>query len=243
MKIVCTIEARMASTRLPGKVLRPILGRPMLERLIERLKGAKRIDEIVIATTTNPACDAIAAFAKEKGICFYRGSEEDVMGRVLQAARSVDGDVIVEMTGDNPLADPETIDRVIEAYLAHKPDYCCNFLENTYPDGMAVQVFGVDVLARAAELTSDPADREHVSLYLYRHPEVFSLYNVRNPNPDSDTSLRLTVDTREDFELAEKLYGNLYREDHHFTLGEIEVFLNQHPELKDINRHIVQKKV
>src|SRR5439155_17526415 len=141
MKVVATIEARMRSSRLPGKVLRPVVGKPLLELLIERLRRARRIDQVVVATTDNPADDAIAEVAGRSGAACFRGSEEDVLDRVLRAAQSVAADVIVEITADCPLADPHVVDRMVEVYLANKYDYVANVLRPTYPAGFEVQVF------------------------------------------------------------------------------------------------------
>jgi|SRR5579872_739115 len=232
----------MASTRLPGKVLRPILGRPMLERIIERLGRAQCVDQIVVATTVNRADDPIAELARTLGVAYYRGSEEDVLDRVLQAARSTDATTIVEITGDSPLVDPGVIDTIFTAYCSRGVDYASNTLKLTYPLGVNAQVFAVAVLEEVASLTTDPADREHVSLYIYEHPERYSLCNVDSGLAAHYAGLRLTVDTPEDFALAEAIYQELYPANPAFALADVLKLLDARPALADMNRHVVQKR-
>lgn len=243
MKTVCTIEARMKSSRLPGKVLLPVCGKPLLELMIERLRRVPEIDGIVIATTEDPGCQPIEELANRLGVGCHRGSEDDVLDRVLQSARSAHADLIVETTGDCPLIDPATISRVIQSFHAGETDYCANVLERTYPRGMDVQVFPTSVLARVAELTHDPADREHVSLYIYNHPETFRLRNVSSDLPVSAQSLRLTVDTPEDFQLIREIFERLYPVNPAFNLPDIVALLEAHPQLRAINEDIAQKSV
>jgi spore coat polysaccharide biosynthesis protein SpsF len=243
LRTVITIEARMLSTRLPGKVLRPILGRPMLELMIERLRRVKRVDAIVVATTLDPSCDPIEALAQKLGVGCFRGSEDDVLDRVLQAARSADADLIVETTGDCPLIDPAVIDQVIDAFLAREVDYAANVLRPTWPRGLDVQVFPRAVLERVASLTQDPADREHVSLYIYEHPELFQLHNVESGLPTEVAELRLTVDTPEDFALVTRIYEALYPQRPDFRVADILTLLADHPDWRDLNRTVQQKAV
>lgn len=243
MKVVATIEARMRSSRLPGKVLRPIVGKPVLELLIERLRRARRVDEIVVATTDNPADDDIERLARRVGAGCFRGSEEDVLDRVLRAAQSVAADVIVEITGDCPLIDPDVVDRLVKIYLAHGYDYVANVLKRTYPAGLDTQVFATAVLAEVASLTQDPADREHVSLYIYEHPERYKLHNVESDLPEKYWDLRLTLDTLEDFQLIAAIYEALYPRNPAFTLGDVLRLLDRRPELVSLNAGIADKPV
>ncbi|MDD1664201.1 MAG: glycosyltransferase family protein, partial [Methanomicrobiales archaeon] len=180
MKTAAIIEARMTSTRLPGKVLLPVLGRPLLDHLIERLKRARTLDQIIVATTTNATDDPVEALARNLGCGCFRGSEEDVLERVLSAAHRFGVDLIVEITGDCPLMDPAIVDILVETYRLNRYDYVSNVLERTYPRGMDTQVFPTKVLDEVARLTDDPVDHEHVSLYIYNHPERFSLHNVES---------------------------------------------------------------
>jgi spore coat polysaccharide biosynthesis protein SpsF len=243
MKTVITIEARMCSTRLPGKVLKPILGRPMLAIMIERLQRVWQVDEIVIATTNNPADNPIADLAKHLGVGWFRGSEEDVLDRVLKAAQSVNADLIVEMTGDCPLVDPLIVDQMIATFKTNSVDYCANILSRTYPRGMDTQVFPVKILAQVSDLTQSPADREHVSLYIYEHPERFRLLNVASGLPPQAADLRLTVDTPEDLELVQAIYQELYPINPKFNLSDILMLFQRQPDLKMINQQISQKSI
>ena len=241
MKIFAIIEARMKSTRLPGKNLKPILGKPMLELLIERLKCARSLEGVMVATTDDPSDDAIDALCLRLGIPCFRGSMEDVLDRVLKAARSVAADVIVEITGDCPLNDPEIVDQVVGIYLEGKHDFVSNGLVQTYPLGIAVDVFATDLLDEVASLTLDAADREHVSLYIYEHPEKYALKNVASSLPEKHRSYRLTVDTPEDFALVSAVFEALYPGNPAFGLSEILHFLDGHPQIAELNREIRQK--
>jgi len=233
----------MKSTRLPGKNLLPILGRPMLEMLVERLRRCTSLAGIVVATTSDATDDAIEAVARRLGVACFRGSMDDVLDRVLRAARSVDADVIVEVTGDCPLCDPLMVDQMVATYLAKGVDYVGNFRPNSYPLGMAVQVFATEVLAEVERLTNDPADREHVSLYIYEHPERFSLHNIASGLAEKYRHYRLTVDTPEDFALVSRVFEALHPLDPAFGLAEVLAFLDRNPALLDLNSSVRQKAV
>ena len=233
----------MGSTRLPGKVLRPILGQPMLARMIERLRRVRWADGIVIATTDQPADDAIVALASELGVGCHRGSEVDVLERVLGAARSAAADLIVETTADCPLIDPGVIDQLIQTFRSNRVDYCANVVTPSYPRGLDAQVFPTRVLAEVAALTDDPADREHVSLYIYEHPDRFRLLNLASGLPRKVSDLRLTVDTAEDLELVTRVYAELYPSNPAFGLNDIIGLMERQPLLGGMNQHIQQKTI
>lgn len=241
-KIVATIEARMTSTRLPGKVLMPLAGKPALERLIERLKRSKFVDEIVVATTINKSDDLIVKLAGRLGVKYFRGSELDVLRRVLMAAQSVKGDIIVEITGDCPLVDWRLVDRGIEEFFRKKADYASNLLKPSYPIGFDVQVFPVDVLAEVDKLTNDPVDRVHVSYYIYNHPEKYKLHSWEADKKAYWPNLRLTLDEKEDFELLNIIFKELLPEKEDFTVYDVVNLLKNKPELLKINKHVKQKK-
>ncbi|MDD1667146.1 MAG: glycosyltransferase family protein [Methanomicrobiales archaeon] len=243
MKTAAIIEARMTSTRLPGKVLFPVLGRPLLAHLVERLERAGTLDAIIVATTVNAADDPIADLAEELPVGCFRGSELDVLDRVLRAAEAGRVDTIVEVTGDCPLIDPAIVDRVVETYQAGSADYVSNTLERTFPRGMDTQVFSRAVLSEVSRLTADPVDHEHVSLYIYEHPERFSLRNVGSGLPPGCGDLRLTLDTPEDFTLIRTIFEELCPVKKDFGLGDILELFRRRPELPLINRHVMQKKV
>jgi len=243
MRIVCFVEARFRSTRLPGKVLKPILKKPMLELMIERLKRARTIDDIVIATTDQTSDDGIAELAKRLEIGVFRGSEEDVLARVLGAARAYNADVIVETTGDCPLHDPAIIDKVVADFRLGGADFVSNVLKYTTPRGTDVRVFTTDALDEINHSSSDPADHEHVSLHFWEHPEKYTLRNVQTNFPPEVADLRLTVDTLDDFELVRQVYEELYPDNPEFTLTDILSLFARRPELPLINQNIQQKEV
>lgn len=243
MKIVCFIEARFSSSRLPGKVLKPILGQPMLGLMIERLQRARTLDGIVIATTDGSADDPVAELGKKMGVGVFRGSEDDVLARVLGAARAFKADVIVETTGDCPLHDPAIVDKVVADFRIGGADFVSNVRDYTTPRGTDVRVFTTDALDEINRVSQDPADHEHVSLHFWEHPEKYRLRNVRTEFPPEVAELRLTVDTPEDFELVRQVYEELYPKNPHFTLADVLALFERQPEMASINQHIVQKAV
>ena len=242
-KIVSTIEARFASTRLPGKTLLKICGRPTLELIIERLKKSKFIDEVVVATTVNSDCDPIVDLAKRLKVGCFKGSEEDVLGRVLKAAKAHKADIIVEITGDETLIDPVIVDQVIDYYLKNNFDYVSNILERRYPRGLDTQVFSVDVLEDVSKLTNDPADRENVSLYIYEHPEKFRLGGINAPPELNHPDWRWTLDTKEDFEFLKTVYEALYPAKKDFDSYDVLEFIKKNPHVLEINKGVKQKAV
>lgn len=242
MKTIATIEARMNSSRLPGKVMLPILGKPVLQLLVERLQRAKTLDGIVIATTTHPADAVIERLAAKLGVGCFRGSEEDVLKRVLLAAQSARADVIVEITGDCPLLDPAMVDAVVEGHRSGGYDYVSNGLRRPLPLGLIVQAFATEILAEVAELTSDPADHEHVSLYIYEHPERFRLHTVVMEEAERHSEIRVTLDTADDFALIGAIFETLYPANPAFNFSDVIALSRQQPGLFEINRHVVQKR-
>jgi len=242
-KRVAIIEARMKSTRLPGKVLRPIMGRPMLELLVERLQQARNLDQIIVATTNNDSDEPIVSLAQALGVSCHRGSEEDVLDRVLSAARRFEADVVVEVTGDCPLIEATKIDEMLKAYQYMGVDFMANRLDSTYPPGLGMRIFSRAVLEKINSLTQDPVDREHVTLYVWEHPDIFSIYHFQNNLDRKYWDLRLTVDTADDFAFIQAIFEDLYPINPRFGLYEIIDLLESRPELMEINRHIKDKPV
>lgn len=241
-RICAIVEARMTSTRLPGKVLLPAAGKPMLELMVERLRRAALLDGIIIATTAKRSDDPIAALAHHLGVGCHRGSEADVMRRVLEAAEIHGVEVIAEITADCPLIDPGVIDAAIRHYLDSGLDYVTTALEDdTYPVGIGLQVFSTAVLADAARRTADQADHEHVTLFLYRHPELYRLGNCPAPPHLTDPTLRLTLDTAEDYEVIRRVFEALYPAKPDFTLADILAFMAANPALRAVNSQIEQR--
>jgi len=233
----------MRSERLPGKVLKPVLGRPLLTFLIERLRRLKLADAIVVATTKNPADDPIEALCKEEGVSFFRGSEGNVLERYFQTAQEYYASVIVRITADCPLVDPEVVDKVIQFYLDHATeyDYVSNVLERTYPRGMDTEVFSYKALERAASQAKEQEEREHVTLYLYKHPETFRLGSVKKEEDLS--SYRWVLDTPEDLQLLTKIFEELYPANPEFGMDAILKLMEEHPDWRNINAHVKQKRV
>lgn len=239
MKILLIVQARMTSTRLPGKVLLPLAGEPMLTRLIERLRRVQRADGIVIATTANATDDPIAALCDTLGVPCHRGSEHDVLSRYADAARLHGADAVVRITSDCPLIDPALIDQVIAVYAEGDSDYVSNMLPPTWPYGMAVEVFNAAALQQAHTEATQPAEREHVTPFIYWHPERYRLRNVASPADLSHH--RWTVDTPEDYELVRRLFETLHPINPEFTQADILTLLDAHPDWMTLNQHVQQK--
>lgn len=231
----------MGSTRLPGKVLKKVLNKTLLEFQIERIKRSQFIDEIVIATTVKESDNEIVTLCKELSVPFYRGSEDDVLARYFQAAKQYQADVIVRLTSDCPVIDPYVIDQVISCYVHRDYDYVSNTLVRTYPRGMDVEVFSFQAIEESYHKAKDRGEREHVTPYLYRNQAYFKLGSVRYKNDESIH--RWTVDTEEDFELISKIISYLYEENNVFNLEDILSLLKQFPEWTKINAHIEHKKL
>lgn len=243
MKIVATIEARMSSTRLPGKVLLPAMGNPMLHYLFKRLKAVPSIDEIVLATTTNTNDDPLVAFAENELIRVYRGSENDVMQRVIEAAESVETDIIVEITGDCPIIDPDIVEQTVRMFNSHDAAYVSNVQIRSYPDGMDTQVFRLDTLKRSASLTQDPLDREHVSLQIRNNPNLFPHVHLVAPPSLHWPELGLTLDEQADFELLKRIIEYFGLENPLFSCLDVIKLLRQKPEWVEINRSVHRKGI
>lgn len=242
MRIEAYIQARMGSTRLPGKVLKEVLGRPLLDYLVERVQEAKELCDLVILTTTQAIDDPIAHYCKEKNLACFRGSEENVLERYYKCAHSRKPDAIVRITADCPLIDPEVIDRAVKVFRESRPsvDYVSNSLEQTFPRGLDVEVFSFKALEKAYREAQTLYEKEHVTPYLYRHPELFRLQNV-SCSP-SYPQHRWTVDTPEDFALVRLMLENLYPFNPKFHLKDMLELIALHPEWSLINAHIRQKK-
>jgi spore coat polysaccharide biosynthesis protein SpsF len=243
MVVTAIIQARMGSTRLPGKILKEVDGKTLLDYQMERVKASKKIDQIVIATTINCEDDIIEQFCLKNDIKYYRGPEIDVLTRYYEAASKFGGETIIRLTSDCPIIDPVVIDETISYYMNNNGifDYVTNTLVSAYPRGYDVEVFSKEVLEKAYKMASSQSDREHVTAYIYKNADVF---NIGHYGEDSFYSnYRLTVDTEEDFQLVSTIISNLYHENHLFNLYEIRDLFNNHPELSLMNSHVRQKKV
>jgi spore coat polysaccharide biosynthesis protein SpsF len=242
-KTAAIIQARMGSTRLPGKVMKDLKGKPVLWHVIERVKQAENIDQIIIATTTHERDKIIFDKAKEWGVKAYQGSEEDVLARYYEAANKYDVDTVVRITSDCPLIDPYVIDEIVEYY--NENDYTLvtnagsDLNNRTYPRGLDTEVFSFEVLEKAYKKAEKKYQREHVTPYIYENYDDIYYYK----NNEDLSNYRLTLDTKEDFELTKALYDKLYNGKHNFYLNEIIEVLNENKELLKINQKIKQKEL
>lgn len=242
MKVVAIIQARMGSTRLPGKVLKKVMDTTLLEYQLERVRRSALIGQIIVATTVREDDNAIVRLCEELGVNVYRGSENDVLSRYYEAAVHNKADVIVRLTSDCPLIDPEVIDGVIQLYLESVgADYASNALIRTFPRGLDTEVFSFQTLEEAYLKAKLPSEREHVTSYIHSQPERFKLINFSN---DQDVSChRWTVDTKEDYALIQQILQTLYPVKPDFTMQDVLDLLEQHPAWVELNAHIEQKKL
>jgi spore coat polysaccharide biosynthesis protein SpsF len=232
----------MTSTRLPGKVLQDLAGRPMLERQLERLRASRRIGEIVLAVTTNPDDDPLVALADRLGLRWHRGSEQDVLERYAGAVRAGEGDLVVRITSDCPLIDAAEVDTVIGELIERRAthDYASNMIEPTLPQGLDCEALWRDVLERMARMATSAAAREHVTWFCYgERPDLFAVHSVVRPFSAAD--LRFTVDTQEDLALVRRLYAELDLAERPLGIAEIIAHVRAHPELARLNAHVPQK--
>ncbi len=228
------IQARMASTRLPGKVLLEVNGRPLLDYLLERLKASKKIEKIIIATTANSKDDVIASYAKKNNIPFFRGSEEDVLDRYYRAAKKFNIDHVIRITADCPLIDPKLCDEVIDTYLKEKADYAC--LGPTFAEGLGCEIFSFEVLENVHENALKKSEREHVTLFINTHQDQFRRIVLRNSTDDG--SYRYTLDHPEDFEVIKAIILALYRGPIPFESQQTRQFLDHNKVIFAMNAHI-----
>jgi spore coat polysaccharide biosynthesis protein SpsF len=241
MKIVSVIEARMTSSRLPGKVLLEACGVPLLHHLITRLRAVDEIDEIVIATTTNATDDVLEKFAIKERVGIYRGSEDDVLGRVAEASAAAKADVVVEITGDCPILDPDITSQVIRTYLHHQGCYVSNNHFRTYPDGMDTRVFPLAMLQRSGAMTDAPLDREHVTLHIRNNPELFRHVHVIAPPSQHWPGLGLTLDEEADYQLIRRLIEHFQAIKPLFGCRDVVELLREHPDWVSINDAVKRK--
>ena len=239
--VVAIIQARMTSTRLPGKVLMDLAGRPMLEQQLRRLALAATVDEIVIATTDNVSDDPVCALAERLGVGCFRGSEHDVLDRFVRAARQAEADIVVRVTADCPLLDPALVDAVVAPMLEDPEcDYASNVLQRCYPRGLDVEALRTSVLERVAASATSKEAREHVTWHIVREaPGAFRTHAVTEADDHSD--LRWTVDTDDDLALVRRLYADLDLGAHPRGYRDVLAHVQATPELRTINRHVQQK--
>lgn len=235
--ILAILQARMTSTRLPGKVMRDLVGAPMIQRQLERLRRAERIDQLVLATSLHRSDDPLAAWAATQDLPVHRGSLEDVLGRFVGALDAFGpAEQVMRLTADCPLADPTVIDFVIDAHLESGVDYTNNVAPiRTFAHGLDCEIMRAEVLRAAAAEAQDPYEREHVTPFIYRDPHRFGLGSVTQDVDDG--VLRWTVDTPEDFAFVEAVYEGLWRKNPEFTSADVKVFVGGRPDLIEFGGH------
>ena len=240
--IICLVQARMGSSRLPGKVMTPINGKPMIGIIMESLGRSKLITKSIVATSSSEKDNVLVNFLKKNKIKYHRGSEDDVLSRFYHAAKKEKADFVIRITADCPLIDPEIIDKVIAKALRRDLDYCSNVEIRTFPRGYDVEIFTFKTLSEMYKVTKDKDDREHVTLYINRNPKLFKIGNVEAPKGKQHPEWRLCVDTREDLKLIKKIFLH-YKNEKMIKYDNIIDLLLKHPQLPKINEKVKQKIV
>lgn len=245
MKVVCLVQARVGSTRLPGKILKEICGKTILHHEIDRLKKCKEIDEIVIATTDKEDDDKIVNEAKKLSVKYFRGSENDVLSRFYYAAKENNADIVVRVTSDCPCIDFEILDKMLiyfkEKYKEKQVDYLSNTIKRTYPRGYDIEIFTFSALEKSYINAKKEYEREHVTPYIYDKTNNFLKLSFENKEDYSE--YRVTLDTIEDFIVIKNIFENLYYKNPYFKLNDVVQYLNNNLHIVDINKHIEQKKL
>jgi len=238
--ILIIIQARMGSSRLPGKILKEVLDKPLLYFLIKRLKLVNTPNKLIIATTTSKKDDPIVEFAKNHNIDYYRGSEDDVLDRYYQTALKFDGEIIVRITADCPLMDPELVDMGIELLISRNFDYVSDNHPETYPDGYDVEVFTFNALETAWKEGKLPSEREHVTPYIWKNPNLFKL-GVYKSDVDL-SSFRITIDEEDDYILISKIFEAFKGNWLNIRLKDVINFLRKNPEVLKINERYIRNE-
>ena len=238
MKIIAIIQARMSSTRLPGKVLMPLAGKPVLWHVVKRIRACQTIAEVVVATSIDTMDDAIEAWCQSADVSCYRGSLNDVLDRYYQAGLLHAADVVVRITGDCPAVDPAIVDEVVRGFLAGGYEYYG--LAGEFPDGLDCTVFAFSALARAWREAALPSEREHVGPYIEKHPETFKSGSLKKFSGLSH--YRWTLDEPRDYEFLQRVFSRLYQQDQIFLASEVLALLETEPELMQLNSDIVRNE-
>ena len=234
--IAAIIQARLNSTRFPRKVLTELEGKPLIYHVVDRLRWSKRIEKIALATTVNPADDELVEWAYKNDLPCFRGSEEDVLDRYFMASKSLNADMVVRITSDDPFKDPVIIDSVIYLLISGRLDFAYNNKPPSFPEGLDIEVFTFEALERASKESIDPFEREHVTQYFYRNPVKFKQTNHAYKKDLS--SLRWTIDTEKDLEMARIVYKELYHEGEIFLFEDILNLLDKKPWISSINNSV-----
>lgn len=237
---IAIVQARMGSSRLPGKVLMDLAGESTLSRVVGRLRRAKLLDNIVVATSDSYSDEAVVAECKRLNVLTYRGSQTDVLDRYYQAALAFGVGAVVRITSDCPLIDPDLVDDTVKKFKDQRCDYASNAIQRTYPRGLDVEVFTIAALKSAWQNAKQPYEREHVTPYFYEHPEHFRLVSLVGTSDYSQ--YRWTLDTPEDLQLLRAIYDRL-RDQDHFTWQDVVALMQHEPQLADLNCKVRQKSL
>lgn len=249
-KLVAIIQARLGSSRLPGKVLKPILDKPVLWHIVNRLKNVKKIDEIVIATSDQANDNQIAEFCTYENIKCFRGSEDDVLDRFYKAATFFNATTLIRITGDCPLIDPDLISQLIDYFFDNNFDYCGiatgagvakDSFEGRYPDGLDAEIFTIQTLTIAWQKAQGPLHKEHVTPFIWKQPDKFKLGTLKSEDKDY-SDLRWTLDNEEDYHLIQWIYEKLFPSNPSFNMYDVLRLLSEHPEKLEENRHFIGKE-
>ena len=243
-KIAAIIEARMSSSRLPGKVLKMIGNKPSLLHTIHRLRMVKNIDDIIVATTYNKSDDLIVNFCKKNKVSFCRGSEQNVLNRVLKTAKQYKVKTIVEITGDSVFLDYKLIDQAIKIYNSNNYDFVANCAINpTFIAGFDVRIFSTKKLEKVKTKITDKSDFEHVSSFFWRNPNLFKIFNIKPSKKLQSGKVFLGLDTKEDLKMLREIYKSLGKNDKYFDANEIVDFIKKNPRINKFNAKIIRNKV
>jgi len=239
-KVLCLIQARMGSSRLPGKVMKEINGKSMISIIVNSLKKSQYITKIIVATSDNLSDDIFVEHLKKNKIDYFRGSEQDALSRFYFAAKKENPELVVRITGDCPLIEPKIVDQVIEHAIKEKSDYCSNVEQRTFPRGYDTEVFTFNALEKMFYEAKDPSEREHVTLFINNNPELFNIQGMVAPSDKQHPEWRICVDTMEDFDLIKKIF------EHYPTRDVIEYddiinLFTKYPQLSKINENVKQK--
>lgn len=239
-KVVATIQARMTSTRLPGKVLMDLCGKPVLAHMIERHRRGKFVDEVVVATTINKTDDPIIELCQKMNCKYHRGSENDVLSRVTDTAEKFKAEVVIQGMADSPLVDWRIADHLVELLIDNNADYASNELEESFPVGLDSRAFLFSALKKSEKEAKEEIYREHAGYYIYKHPKIFKQINWKAEGKMFWPDLRLTLDTKEDYQLISAVYDALYPKNNDFSGEDVVDFLRKRPDLVSINKEIKQ---
>ena len=238
---IAIIQARIGSSRLPGKIMMDIGAKPILQWVIERTKSSSLIDKVIVATSVKTQDDVIEGLCKRLDVGCFRGSEEDVLDRYYKAASEYKAEAIVRITSDCPFVDPVIIDKIIKTHFKNKNDYTMNNTENSYPRGLDMEIFNFKTLERTYLEAKKPYEREHVSVYIYEHPEIFKVEIVDSGSDLKRPGYRFCVDTEDDLKIVREIYARLSESKKPVNAHNIVNLLDSNPDLTKINAHVKQK--